>query len=60
MGIMHKLGKVNPKQVRVGMRVRAVWKPAAQRTGSITDILYFEPIKGGAGKPAKPAAKRKK
>ncbi len=58
MGIMHKLGKVNPKQVRVGMRVRAVWKPAAQRTGSITDILYFEPFKGAAGK-AKPAAKRK-
>ncbi|MBI4467286.1 MAG: Zn-ribbon domain-containing OB-fold protein [Acidobacteria bacterium] len=46
MGIMHVLGKVNPKQVRVGMRVRAVWKPPPQRTGSITDILYFAPIKG--------------
>ena len=33
-GILHILGNVNPKQVRMGMRVRAVWKPAAERTGS--------------------------
>lgn len=45
MGIMHKLGRVNPKAVHVGMRVRAVWKPAKERTGSVTDILFFEPIK---------------
>jgi len=45
-GIMHKLGNVNPKDVRVGIRVRAVWKPAEERTGSITDIAYFEPMKG--------------
>ncbi|MFQ5662585.1 MAG: Zn-ribbon domain-containing OB-fold protein [Terriglobia bacterium] len=51
MGIMHLLGRVKPKAVRVGMRVRAVWKPAAQRTGSITDILYFEPVKRQAAKP---------
>jgi hypothetical protein len=44
-GILHKLGRVKPKEVRVGMRVRAVWRPPAQRTGSITDILYFEPTK---------------
>jgi uncharacterized OB-fold protein len=44
-GIMHKLGNVNPKDVRVGLRVRAVWKSAAERTGSITDIAYFEPMK---------------
>ena len=49
-GIMHKLGKVKPKDVRVGMRVRAVWKPAAERTGSITDIKYFEPMKETKGK----------
>lgn len=61
MGIMHVLGNVNPKQVRVGMRVRAVWKPAAQRTGSITDIAYFEPLKGAAAKrptAAKPKARK--
>jgi len=43
-GIMHVLGNVNPKDVHVGMRVRAVWKPPAERTGTITDIAYFEPM----------------
>lgn len=56
-GIMHKLGNVKPKDVRVGMRVRAVWKPPEARTGSITDIAYFEPVKAtkGAAKPTKKA-----
>ena len=62
-GIMHKLGNVNPKDVRVGMRVRAVWKPAAERAGSITDIAYFEPMeeggKGGAPK-ARPAKRSRR
>lgn len=53
MGIMHVLGNVDPKAVRVGLRVRAVWKPARQRTGSITDIRFFEPIE------AKPAKRRR-
>ena len=44
-GIMHKLGEVDPKQISIGMRVKAVWKPAAEREGAITDILYFKPIK---------------
>jgi hypothetical protein len=43
MGIMHKLGEVAPADVKIGMRVQAVWKPAAERTGDITDILYFKP-----------------
>ncbi len=43
MGILHLLGEVDPEQVRVGQRVRAVWKAPDQRTGSITDILYFRP-----------------
>ena len=46
MGILHVIRKVSPKQVRVGMLVRAVWKPRSQRTGSITDIAYWEPLKG--------------
>jgi len=29
--------------VQMGMRVRAVWKPARQREGSILDIRYFRP-----------------
>ncbi|HLE15337.1 MAG TPA: Zn-ribbon domain-containing OB-fold protein [Anaerolineales bacterium] len=43
-GILHKLGEVDPQQVRIGMRVRAVWKEPAERQGAITDILYFKPI----------------
>ncbi len=43
-GIMHKLGEVDPDEVKIGMRVQAVWKPAAERQGAITDILYFKPI----------------
>lgn len=67
MGILHVLGNVDPKKVRIGMRVRAVWKPAAKREGSITDIICFEPLKGlkgrASGKPSpsrrKPTAKKK-
>jgi uncharacterized OB-fold protein len=43
-GILHKLGEVDPQKVRIGMRVKAVWKPPQERTGSITDILYFKPV----------------
>jgi hypothetical protein len=63
MGILHVLGNVSPKAVRIGMKVRAVWKPAQQRTGSITDIAYFEPIKGkhaATKKIAKARAKKSK
>jgi uncharacterized OB-fold protein len=42
-GILHKLGRVAPKRVKIGMRVRAVWKPPARREGKITDILYWVP-----------------
>jgi uncharacterized OB-fold protein len=44
MGIMHMLGAVEPDDVKIGMRVQAVWKPADEREGAITDIMYFEPI----------------
>ena len=43
-GILHKLGEIDPQEVRIGMRVKAVWKPIAERLGAITDILYFSPI----------------
>jgi len=46
-GIMHKLGEVEPEDVHIGMRVRAVWKPPEEREGAITDILYFRPFKEG-------------
>ncbi|MEO0019418.1 MAG: Zn-ribbon domain-containing OB-fold protein [candidate division WOR-3 bacterium] len=44
MGIMHLLGDVAPEKVRVGMRVKAVWKPLAEREGAITDIRYWKPL----------------
>jgi hypothetical protein len=44
MGILHVLGEVDPKNVKIGMRVKAVWKPAEDRIGAITDIKYFKPI----------------
>jgi uncharacterized OB-fold protein len=62
IGIMHKLGDVDPQAVHTGMRVRAVWKPAAQREGSILDIAYWAPIDRAAAKkaPAKKAGAGKK
>jgi hypothetical protein len=48
MGILHKLGNVDPEEVKTrrifGKRVKAVWKSEEEREGAITDILYFEPI----------------
>jgi uncharacterized OB-fold protein len=43
-GILHKLGEVEPQEVHIDLRVRAVWKPSDERTGAITDILYFKPV----------------
>lgn len=44
MGILHLLGEVDPKRVKIGMKVKAVWKPASERIGAITDIRYFKPV----------------
>ena len=43
-GIMHMLDEVEPEEVHIGMRVKAVWKPPKERVGAITDILYFKPF----------------
>jgi len=43
-GILHLLGEVDPKEVKIGMRVQAVWKPPEEREGAITDIRYFRPV----------------
>jgi uncharacterized OB-fold protein len=42
-GFLHKLGEVAPDDVRIGMAVQAVWRPPAERTGSILDIAHFRP-----------------
>jgi len=42
-GFLHMLGDVAPEDVSIGMRVTAVWKPLAERHGSILDISHFAP-----------------
>jgi len=44
VGILHVLGEVEPQQIRIGMRVKAVWLPPEERRGAITDIRYFRPL----------------
>jgi len=46
MGLCHMLGEVNPEDVKIGMRVKAVWKAAKDREGTVTDVKYFKPYKG--------------
>lgn len=57
IGIMHKLGEVDPDAVHVGLEVEAVWKPKARREGSILDIEYFRPrdpdLRGTSSEPTR-------
>ena len=52
MGILHLLGEVGDTleeitgRLKLGLPVQAVWKPAGERDGAITDIRYFRPIVG--------------
>lgn len=72
MGMMHYFGQIKKDRksptgfdIRVGQRVKAVWKTEAERTGSVLDIKYFRPMLPeedpfrakavGAAKPGKPA-----
>jgi uncharacterized OB-fold protein len=41
-GLVHVLGEVEPGQLRIGMRVQAVFKE--ERVASILDIKYFKPL----------------
>ena len=44
-GFLHLLDENIPHdKVKVGMKVKAVWKPEVERTGDITDIMYFKPM----------------
>jgi uncharacterized OB-fold protein len=43
-GLVHRLGEVESEAVVIGMPVQAVLKPAAEREGSILDIVYFRPL----------------
>ncbi|TMA67485.1 MAG: Zn-ribbon domain-containing OB-fold protein [Deltaproteobacteria bacterium] len=44
--------KCKPEEVRMGMRVEAVWKPDGERQGGHEDILHFRPT----GEPDAPLA----
>jgi uncharacterized OB-fold protein len=42
-GLIHRLGEIEPENIFIGMSVKAIFKDAAERQGSIQDILYFRP-----------------
>jgi uncharacterized OB-fold protein len=43
-GFTHMLGEVDPEQLKVGMKVEAVFKAKEEREASILDIKYFKPL----------------
>jgi len=43
--LVHYLGEVEVKDVKIGMPMEAVFKNVEERTGSILDILYFRPVR---------------
>ena len=43
-GLVHRISEANPKDVKIGMQVEAVFKPEEEREGSINDIKYFKPV----------------
>ncbi len=46
-GFMHYFAEMTKDEIKIGMKVKAVWKPENEREGSITDIKYFKPLTGG-------------
>ena len=44
-GLIHRLAEVDLEKVSIGIEVEAVFKPAAERQGSILDISHFRPLK---------------
>ena len=49
MGLMHYFGEVTPETIRIGMRVKAVWKEPREREGSVLDIRHWRPLREGEG-----------
>jgi len=43
ISIFALIQEIKPEEVRMGMRVEAVWKPDGERHGDHEDILYFRP-----------------
>jgi uncharacterized OB-fold protein len=44
--LMHFLDETDPKKIKMGNRVEAVYRPDGERTGTVLDILYFHVIPG--------------
>ena len=42
--LVHRLSDVDLDDLRIGMRVKAVFKPKKKREGSILDIIHFVPV----------------
>jgi len=42
-GLVHLLGEIEPEDIRVGMRVQAVFREV--REGNYLDIKYFKPLR---------------
>lgn len=43
-GILHLIDEIEPYDLKIGMKVQAVWKAPEERIGAITDIKYFKVI----------------
>ena len=43
-GLVHKLDEIHLDDLEIGLLVEAVFKPEAERQGSILDITYFRPV----------------
>ncbi|MDN5745525.1 MAG: hypothetical protein L0H31_10440, partial [Nocardioidaceae bacterium] len=43
IAFLHLVLGTDASDVRMGMRVRAVWKPESERTYSLENISHFEP-----------------
>ncbi len=42
-GLIHRLGGIDAKSAKIGMKVEAVLKDKAKRTGGLIDIEHFKP-----------------
>ena len=44
-GILHLIDEIEPYDLKIGMKVKAVWKKPEERIGAITDIKHFKVVK---------------
>jgi hypothetical protein len=44
-GILHMIDEIEPYKIKIGMKVKAVWKKPQERIGAITDIRHFTVVR---------------